>query len=129
LTGNRVDLRGQGGVRRPERRRVGEDARGRQIIVISLRPTGFHPALDQRDLDGREPAHAVEVAVACDRLPRRHLPARDDLADLLAAGVRLLPAEEREGGDLARAMALLAVLLEQGRDVLGEGHGVARLVG
>src|SRR5262249_22744459 len=84
LTGNRVRLRREGEIRRPQWRRVSEDARGRQIVGVPLWRPGFHPALDRRDLGGRQAAHAVELAVARDWLPGRHPSARDHLADLLA---------------------------------------------
>lgn len=53
--------------------------------------------------------------------PGRHLLGDDSGLDRLGPGARLLVGQQRHGGDFAWPMALLAVLLEDGKNVFIEG--------
>src|SRR5439155_20096391 len=88
-----------------------------------LRRAVGDPAGDQADLVLGEPAEVGELAVARNRLPRRHVAGLDRLANVVAPRVRVLVVGERERRELAGAVAGLAVALEDPDDLLVEGHG------
>jgi hypothetical protein len=110
-------------VGRAQWRGARELPRRRQVPGIALRRACRDPARDRRDVGLGKPADAGEVAIPGDGLPRRHSPFLHHLKDLVPAR-EVLVVDQREGRAPTGAMALLAVLLEQGRDVSAEGdHG------
>ena len=66
------------------------------------------------------------------RMPWRHRPVADLVADRLRPGAGILVGQERHRGDLARDDGTRAVLVEDRRDILGEGWdtpgGLRRIV-
>ena len=105
---------------------LGEQLLGRgQVARVALGRAGVHPADDGLDL--LRPTSDMSFLNSLDAhrrvdVPRRHLPAHHAVLDGPGPRPRLLVADERHRRDGVRLMARLASGLEDGRDVLGEGH-------
>ena len=89
--------------------------RGRQ------RGTGFYPVCNHLDFGVRELPCVLEVAVAGRGFPRRHETCLRVFSDFGCPRLCVAVVDECEGRDLAVPMACLAILLEDGCDVLAVG--------
>jgi hypothetical protein len=118
--GNREGLRAQHEVGCPPAGGGLERRRGRQIARVALGGAGLDPASDRGDLFLREPADTDEISVVGHRLPRRHRACPRRLENLRPAPVDLVVRDQMERSAAAGAMTLLAVLLQDRRDVAGE---------
>jgi hypothetical protein len=114
-------LRPQHDIGRVQGARGRELASRRQVAGIALGGADGDPARDRGDLGGRHPPLAGEIPVAGNRLPRRHAPLLDRFENLVAAPVDVLVIGQRERRPATRPVTLLAMLLQQRRDVLAEG--------
>jgi len=97
-------------------------ARRGEVAGITLRSAVGNPTRDHGNLRVRDPALPDELAVALKGLPRRHAPLLQRREDLVSPPVDMLVLDQFEGRAAARPVALLAVLLEQGRNLSIEGH-------
>ena len=98
---------------------------------VAGRRAGGHPVVQGLDLGVGEARILDELAVLRVGEPRRHGALGRDLADRLRPGAGLVVGQERHRRGLPGPMAARAVLVEDGRYVVGPGHrrGVRRVVG
>ena len=103
---------------------VGPRLRRGHVFRIALRRAGGDPLDDRVDLRVAQRPVVLELLNA-DRLvemPRRHLARLDAGRDRLRPGPRFLVRDERHRRNRIGPMARLALLLEDRRDVFGEGR-------
>ena len=106
----------------PELPALGELRRHRQLRPVAFLHALLMPRAEQRDLVVGQAAFIAEFHVAVLRVPRRHECLRRHFRDLFAALLGVLEILERERRSLAGTMAVRAVLKQNRRNVLGEGH-------
>ena len=102
--------------------------RRRHVGVVALFETAIDPKIDLDLLVRGEAEVAPKLAMPGNRLPGRHDACVDDALDVFRPILGRVVAIERERGDVALAMALLAFGLEDSRDVagvIGLGNGQA----
>ena len=87
------------------------------VLRIAARGSGLDPLGQRALLLGTEHVGVREVPVARIGEPRRHAVERDSLPDRPRPRPDLLVGQQRHRGRLARAMAVLTVLLQDGLDV------------
>ena len=109
-------------VRLAERPALGESGHWRHVLRIPFRRAAVRPLGQGVLLGGGQPALVEERAMRRVRVPRRHCPVGDLVANRLRPGTNLLVREERHRGDLPGTMTGRTVLEEDRGDVAGEGR-------
>ena len=136
LAGNdgvgRRELVGPGLVREPAR--AERRSRGRALRRIAERHAFLDPTHERVDLLVGEAEVVPERVIHLARrivegAPRRHLASLDLLLRDLAHALHILVGHEREGRDATRAVAALALLLDERLDRLGKRERLAVLLG
>jgi hypothetical protein len=97
----------------------------RHVLRIAFGRARIDPANDRVDLRVAQ-RHVVLEIVDADAhvdMPRRHLTRDDTLLDGTCPRARILIRDQRHRRDRIRLMALLTLVLENGRDVFAERHG------
>ena len=84
---------------------------------VAQRRALIDPGQQRRPLLGREAAVVAEMAVPRVRVPGRHAPLVDHLADHRRMLARIVVSQQRERPDLAGPVAALALVLDDPRDV------------
>jgi hypothetical protein len=97
-----------------------------QVSRVAERHPLVDPGQQRGTLPGGQAPVVGEVAVARVGVPGRHPAILDRLTDRPGPPPRLGEGQERERGDLAGAVARLALLLQDRRDVGGEGDRADR---
>ena len=101
---------------------VGQRRHLRHIGHVALGRAAVNPRDDGLDFLVRQTRIVAEHAVRHVRPPRRHRPLRDALLDRAQPRTRVFERRQRHRREHRRAMALDARLVEDRRDVLGEGR-------
>src|SRR5262249_51274301 len=111
--------------------RAVERHRRRRVLRIAFRCAGRAPRGEERNLVVAEarilfprPLHLALARI--ERAPRRHRSIRRSRCHEPRDRLRVVVGQEREGGDVAGRVANLAVLLQDGLDVLVEGRPARR---
>src|SRR4029077_13014612 len=100
------------------------EARGRRSVVgVAFRSVGFGPGDEGRDLLSGERRVVGEMTAARIGEPGWHDFGASPVRHLARLEARLLVGDERHGSDLAKAVAGLAVVLEDRENVAVEGGG------
>ena len=102
---------------------VNERERLRQILRITFRCAGIDPAHERVDVLLRKRPVVAKMPVLRIGEPGRHLFRQHCLLHRFGPWTRLLVGPQRHRRRLARAMAALAVLLQNRRHIFGERHG------
>ena len=92
-----------------------------KVLVVPFRRARIHPRRNRVDLGLREAGVVLEVADRGIGAPRRHLARDDALLDRPRPGPGLFERHQRHRREHGRPVAFDAVLVEDRRDVLGEG--------
>ena len=108
-----------------EDRGVGQRRELRRVGGVALRLAGRHPLPQHGDFDGSRRLLPREIKVAVD-LRRRHPSGGDLLEAEFDPLDGIVVAEQAEGAGLAWTVALLALGMQEGEDVLEEGRRVLR---
>src|SRR5439155_12020718 len=102
-----------------------ELARRREVGFVAFGRAGVDPAGDELLVFFAEAGVVDEVAVFGISVPGRHALLVNDLANHLGPADDFVVAGECEGSDLAGAMTLDAVVLQDAGNVFGIGYGFA----
>src|SRR5262249_6028722 len=97
----------------------GELLRWWQIGFVAFGRAGLDPAADEQLVAVAQARVVDEMAIFRIRVPGRHALLIDNFADHFGPTHDLVVAGERERGNLARPMALHAVVLQDAGDLLG----------
>ena len=107
---------------------IRELARRRHVRGISLESTAVHPLDDRGDFFIGQRLVVIEVLHSNVPInePRRHFPSGDSLLDRPRPRTRLFVSHQRHGRNRAHMVTILAMLLEDRRNVLREGNLILR---
>src|SRR5205814_1183287 len=100
---------------------VRELARRRRLAGVALGAAAGHPRQQGGAVLLAQAAVVGPFAVPGVGVPGRHAVVADDLLDHVGPGQGVLEGQQRHWADLAGPVALLAVLLDHGGDVLAVG--------